>query len=314
MRRIVRYWVAFIMLVWLTSALMLLYLMHAPASSTPASLSYPASASGPTSNGPYRLHALMIASTTTIHSNMRAILNNTRATSDTLFRYPSPLYHLTSPVAEAVDGAVSVLEGVVDGVCMVMRELADEWLVQTVEMMEELRERQNNPNNPSTRSLPWQQQQLDVGGDGRASAAAGQQQHKQHHRQQAAEGGKQAGGESGAAPSGSRQGNAPRSSRPTAASSRPSLSITAPIETTHRSVLPDGSVLFLSPLPSDAAAFSLESVAAMSEGVDGEQRVALSLKDGLVRVTRKGHRDDRSELIRQLRAEDNAGVGAATAA
>ena len=312
-RRVIRYYVYFIVVVWLTSALMLLYLMHAPASALPAPLAHPASSStGPSSSGPYRLHSLMVASTATLHANMRSILNNTRATSDTLFRPPSPLHMVTSPIAEAVDAAISVLEGVVDGVCLVMRELADEWLVQTVEMMDELRERQNNPNTPSTRSLPWQQQQLDVGGDGRTGAAPAQQ-HKQHNRQHTAEGGKQAAGESTAATTTHRHATPPRSPRQSDGPSRPSLTITAPIQSTHRSVLPDGSVLFLSPLASDDAAFSMESVAEMGEGVEGEQRVALSLKDGLIRMTRKGQREDRDGRVSQLRAEHKAG-NAATAA
>ena len=315
-RRIFRYYVYFILVVWLTSALMLLYLMHAPASAASASLAHPASSSA----GPYRLHELMIASTATLHTNLHALLNNTRATSSALLLPPSPLHRLTSPVAEAVEAVVGVLESGVDSVCELLRELADEWLVQTVEMMEELRERQQqqHAHTASTRSLPWQQQQLDVTGDAKKAAAAAQQQqqqqqqHKQHHRHPAAaEGGKTAGGDSTTAASGHRPASPSRASRGSDSPSRAPLSITEPITMLHRSVLPDGSVLFVSPLPSDDAAFSLESVAEMGDGVDGEQRVALSLKDGLVRVTRKGHRDDGDELVRQLRGDHSAAAASA---
>ena len=326
-RRVFRYYVYFICVIWLASALMLLYLMHSPAASLSSShLAHPAShsAAGPHSSGPYRLHELMLASTATLHTNLRVVLNNTRATADTLLRPPSPLHALTSPIADAVEEVVSVLEAVVDGVCAVMRELADEWLVQTVEMMEELRERQNNPNTATPRSLPWQQQQLDVKADGRTGAAAtGQQQQQQHGRQShhnrqqvaaAAESGRPAAGASAAAAaSGQRHANPARPSRPANAQRGGPSSITAPIESTQRSVLPDGSALLLSPLASDDAAFSLQSVADMSGGAEGEQRVALSLKDGLLRVTRKGQRGDIEELIRQLHGEHEVEASASAA-
>ena len=310
-RIIFRWYIYFTLVIWLTSALTLLYLMHVPGSDSSASassLDHPTSSTGPLSaSGPHRLHALMTASTATFHTNLRTALNTTRTTYHTILHsLPPSLHPLTEPLVDGLDVVLSVVEEVVDDVCLVMRELADEWLVQTVEMMEELRERQNDRNSPSTRSLPWQQQRLDVGGDSAPATQQQQQQKQQHRHQHTADATKQHNGKPAAASAGSR----PAAHHP----SKPSPGITTPIVALHRSALPDGSVVFVSPLASDDAAFSLSSIATAGEGAEGEQRVAVSLKDGLVRVTRMGEREELDELLRHLRGDQHRDKSAASAA
>lgn len=286
--------------------------MHspAPASSASSALGHPASSTGPlAATGPHRLHALMTASTATFHINVRSALNTTRSSYTALLQHlPPALLPVTSPLLDVLDTVVSVAEDVVDEVCLVMRELADEWLVQTVEMMEEMRERQQDRDAPNTRSLPWQQQQLDV-----SSAAPGARQQQYRHTH-AADTVKQQPGAASAGSAGSRRPAQPaRQSRTSDAVSRAPSGITTPLTATHRSALPDGSVVFVSPLRSDDADFSLSSIAGAESGEAGEQRVAISLKDGLVRVTRKGGAEELVQL-RQRLLDDQHGQAAASAA
>ena len=319
-KRVLRFYLYLTLIVWLVSAVLLFYLMHSHVAAASASSS--GSAGHPALSGPQRVHAILHSSVDQLHSSSKQFIASTRALSshllDSIERTLSPsgwkqrpggggggggnggVQRVRRVVNWLLEGADDFMSGLMDGV----RSGIDDWLQQAEEVLEELRQQQAFL---STQTLPWQQQQLHIQPDN-AQQATQQQPHgaaasseQQSNREPT---GKTAAGQaaSSAAAAGSQRSSSrsptspPSSSSSSAASIHPSLptsgvsvlSSTPALTTLRKSPLPDGSVLYLSPAASSSDDFSLTVVAQDEGGTEGERRVLMSSKDGLLRVTWKG--------------------------
>ena len=168
-----------------------------------------------------------------------------------------------------------VVAEVVDGMMDGMRLAADEWLSATLELMLGMKARDD------AQPRLWQQQRLRSDAEEAAKAAGAQ--------------GQQVPPSASTPTSAAHPPLAPSAGRPVhvlpgaVMPPAPSFEATPPLTSLVRRMLPDGSALYLSPEASSSDDFTLERVASDDAGKRGERRVAVSVKDGLLRVTWAGH-------------------------
>ena len=284
-KRIIRFYLVLVLILWLLSSCVLFYLLHSAHTSPypPSSTSLDPSLSPPPPlTGPYRIHALLHSSVDHLHSRLSSLLSRTRATStrvlDSLDRSLNPSTPHRSPgappppsggpvggVRRGVEGVVGVMEEVVDLLCAALRHVIDEWLIAAIELTDD----------DGGQPLPWQQERLD--------AARGVQREPPAAAAAASSG-----------PANAGKGSAGQASPPflhvvgQGPPMAPVLKATPPLTSLVKRPLPDGSMLYLSPEPSSSPDFTAEMVAGDLAGKVGERRVMVSAKDGLLRVTWKG--------------------------
>jgi hypothetical protein len=224
--------------------------MHSP-SHLPSTTTSPSSTSPPLS-GPYRVHALLHNFVNTFHTHLSTFLNQTRSFShhalDTLDSFHPSPTRSSSP--SVISRTKLTLDHVFTVVQHVIDSLMDGMRLGVDEWLAATIDLIDLQDEDEDATLPWHEQRLTLEG-GQVKSA-------------------------------------PVKASPARPSPALPLSPTAPLTGLRKTKLSDGSVLYLSSEGSSSEEFSLESVAQDEGGKMGERRVAVSAKDGLVRVTWKG--------------------------
>ena len=305
-KRIFRFYLLFTLIVWLISSCVLFYLMHTaqqppfpPPPLSPTSPTSPTSPNPPPLSGPHRVHAALHSSVDHLHARFTTLFTQTRRfTTDLLDHLDRTLHPSTdrrggsggSPgraeqgvvgqMRRGVGQVVDVLQALMDGFFDGVRLGIDEWLAATLDMIHGMREQQQQQPED------WRQRMTgDRGGlNSKPTAQGGVPTSSSASTPSSASG-----------PSGSASGAAASPSG-AAALQQAAFRATPPLTSLVRRPLADGSVLYLSPEASSSEQFSLDVVAGDDAGKAGERRVALSVKDGLLRVTRKGGGSDHDNI------------------